>query len=123
VEIIQILGASGLVMVPSHEELSSERAADVERYYQGATIPAAKRIELFRIAWDVSCSSFAGRQTLYERYFSGDPWRLAMLRCQNYPRQQELKQRVWDFAKRTAEWDQRQAQNNVASREENHVTA
>jgi hypothetical protein len=46
-----------------------------------------------------------------------------MLRCQNYPRQQELKQRVWDFAKRTAEWDQRQAQNNVASREENHVTA
>jgi 4-hydroxyphenylacetate 3-monooxygenase oxygenase component len=119
VEIIQILGASGLVMVPSHDELSGERAADIERYYQGATIPAAKRIELFRIAWDVSCSSFAGRQTLYERYFSGDPWRLAMLRYQNYPRQQELKQRIWDFAQRTAEWDQRQ----TAAREKNHVTA
>ena len=123
VEIIQILGASGLVMVPSHEELLGERAADVERYYQGATIPADKRIELFRIAWDVSCSSFAGRQTLYERYFSGDPWRLAMLRYQNYPRQQELKDRVWDFAKRTAEWDKREQQKTAVTREKNHVIA
>ena len=123
VEIIQILGASGLVMVPSHEELMGERAADVERYYQGATIPADKRIELFRIAWDVSCSSFAGRQTLYERYFSGDPWRLAMLRYQNYPRQQELKDRVWDFARRTAEWDNKEQEKNAATREKNHVTA
>jgi 4-hydroxyphenylacetate 3-monooxygenase len=123
VEIIQILGASGLVMVPSHEELSGERAEDVERYYQGATIPADKRIELFRIAWDLSCSSFAGRQTLYERYFSGDPWRLAMLRYQNYPRQQELKQRVWDFSKRTAEWDKREQQKSGARQEKSHVTA
>jgi hypothetical protein len=42
-----------------------------------------------------------------------------MLRYQNYPRQQELKQRIWDFAQRTAEWDQRQ----TAAREKNHVTA
>lgn len=123
VETIQILGASGLVMVPSHEELTSERAADVERYYQGATIPADKRIQLFRIAWDISCSSFAGRQTLYERYFSGDPWRIAMLRYQNYPRQQELKDRVWDFARRTAEWDQQQQKKAENLREKNHVTA
>lgn len=123
VETIQILGASGLVMVPSHEELTSERAADVERYYQGATIPADKRIQLFRLAWDVSCSSFAGRQTLYERYFSGDPWRLGMLRYQNYPRQQELKERVWDFAKRSAEWDTVQQKKAESLREKNHVTA
>lgn len=105
VEIIQILGASGLVMVPSCEELNGARAEDVMRYYQGASLQADKRIQLFRIAWDVSCSSFAGRQTLYERYFSGDPWRICMMRYQNYPRQKELKDRVWDFAKRTAEWD------------------
>jgi 4-hydroxyphenylacetate 3-monooxygenase oxygenase component len=105
VEIIQILGASGLVMVPGHAELTGERADDVERYYQGANIDAERRIQLFRIAWDVSCSSFAGRQTLYERYFSGDPWRLAMIRLQNYPRQEELKRRVWDFAERTATKD------------------
>jgi len=95
----------------------------VERYYQGATIPADKRIELFRIAWDISCSSFAGRQTLYERYFSGDPWRLAMLRYQNYPRQQELKDRVWDFARRTAERDAREQAGKPGLREKNHVSA
>lgn len=116
VEIIQILGASGLVMVPGSQELTSERAADIERYYQGANISADKRIQLFRIAWDVSCSSFAGRQTLYERYFSGDPWRLGIMRYQNYPRQNELKERIWDFAQRTAEWDAR-------VQEESHVTA
>jgi 4-hydroxyphenylacetate 3-monooxygenase oxygenase component len=105
VEIIQIMGASGLVMVPGHAELAGERADDVERYYQGANVDAERRIQLFRIAWDVSCSSFAGRQTLYERYFSGDPWRLAMIRLQNYPRQEELKRRVWDFAERIATKD------------------
>jgi 4-hydroxyphenylacetate 3-monooxygenase len=115
VEIIQILGASGLVMVPSHDELTGERAEDIAHYYQGANIAADKRIQLFRIAWDLSCSSFAGRQTLYERYFSGDPWRLGMLRYQNYPRQKELKERVWDFARRTEEWDAR-------LREKSHVT-
>ncbi len=116
VEVIQILGASGLVMVPSCEELNGARAEDVARYYQGANVQADKRIQLFRIAWDVSCSSFAGRQTLYERYFSGDPWRIAMMRYQSYPRQQELKDRVWEFARRTAEWDSR-------LRATNHVTA
>jgi 4-hydroxyphenylacetate 3-monooxygenase len=118
VETIQILGASGLVMVPSHDELSGERAADIKKYYQGANISAEKRIQLFRIAWDVSCSSFAGRQTLYERYFSGDPWRLAMLRYQSYPRQKELKERVWDFARRTAEWETKHRDE-----EKSHVTA
>jgi 4-hydroxyphenylacetate 3-monooxygenase oxygenase component len=105
VEIIQIVGASGLVMVPSVRELEGERAEDVMRYYQATTLPADRRTELFRVAWDVACSSFAGRQTLYERYFSGDPWRLAMVRQQVYPHRDELKARVWDFIERTRELD------------------
>jgi 4-hydroxyphenylacetate 3-monooxygenase len=51
-------------------------------------------VRLFRLAWDVSCSSFAGRQTLYERFFSGDPWRLGIARYQGYPLKDSLKQRV-----------------------------
>ena len=46
-----------------------------------------------------------------------------MLRYQSYPRQQELKQRIWDFAKRTAEWDRREQENKAGNRERNHVTA
>ena len=34
-------------------------------------------MRLFRLAWDLSISAFAGRQTLYEYYFFGDPVRMA----------------------------------------------
>jgi hypothetical protein len=34
-----------------------------------------------------------------------------------------LKDRVWDFAKRTAEWDKREQQKTAVTREKNHVTA
>jgi aromatic ring hydroxylase len=35
------------------------------------------RVKLFRLAFDAAVSSFSGRQQLYERYYSGDPVRLA----------------------------------------------
>jgi aromatic ring hydroxylase len=105
VEILQLLGSSGLVMTPNYSELSSERAADVQRYYQAAGLQADIRIPLFRLAWEVACSSFGGRQALYERFFSGDPWRLAQARYQAYPLKEELQQRVWNFLDRTTEWD------------------
>lgn len=109
-EIIRIVGASGLIMAPSVEELESEHHDDIMRYYVAAHLPADRRIELFRLAFDASISSFAGRQELYERYFSGDPWRLGMKRQAIYPRQEEVKQRVWDYLDRTREWDKRLSQ-------------
>ena len=115
VEIIQIVGASGLVMVPSVKELEGERRDDVMRYYQAARLPADRRTELFRLAWDVACSGFAGRQTLYERYFSGDPWRLAMVRQASYPARDELKERIWRFIERTRELDDRRAAGDGAA--------
>ena len=33
-------------------------------------------MRLYRLAWDVACSGFGGRQELYERYFFGDPIRM-----------------------------------------------
>jgi 4-hydroxyphenylacetate 3-monooxygenase len=76
-EIIQILGAGGLVAVPSYAELSGRVAADIATYFQAANADAPTRIKLFRLAFDAAVSSFAGRQQLYERYYSGDPVRLA----------------------------------------------
>lgn len=107
VEVIQVMGASGLVMVPSADEIDGPLAGDIATYYQGATRPADERIEVFRLAWDLAVSSFAGRQVLYERYFSGDPWRLQMTRLAGYPRKDELKERVAGFLERTREWDRR----------------
>jgi len=76
-EIIQLLGAGGLVAVPSYAELSGPAAADVETYAQAANADATTRVKLFRLAFDAAVSSFSGRQQLYERYYSGDPVRLA----------------------------------------------
>jgi 4-hydroxyphenylacetate 3-monooxygenase len=76
-EIIQTLGAGGLVAVPSYAELSGPIAADVETYFQAANADSRYRVKLFRLAFDAAVSSFSGRQQLYERYYSGDPVRLA----------------------------------------------
>ena len=76
-EIIQTLGAGGLVAVPSYAETASPVWGDVEKYFQSANADSKTRIKLFRLAFDAAVSSFAGRQQLYERYYSGDPVRLA----------------------------------------------
>jgi 4-hydroxyphenylacetate 3-monooxygenase len=76
-EIIQLLGAGGLVAVPSYAELQGPAASDVATYFQAANADAATRIKLFRLGFDAAVSSFSGRQQLYERYYSGDPVRLA----------------------------------------------
>src|SRR3954447_9360884 len=76
-EIIQTLGAGGLVAVPSYAELAGPASADVETYAQAANADAPTRVKLFRLAFDAAVSSFSGRQQLYERYYSGDPVRLA----------------------------------------------
>ena len=57
---------------------------DIERFYQGATLGGTERIRLFRLAWDIACSSFGGRQVLYERYFAGDFYRNVAVHYVNY---------------------------------------
>jgi 4-hydroxyphenylacetate 3-monooxygenase len=74
-EIIQIIGAGGLVMVPSFAELDGPVGANVAAYAQAANADSPERIKLFRLAHDASMSTFSGRQQLYERYFAGDPVR------------------------------------------------
>ena len=41
------------------------------------TVGFLERVPLFKLAWDAAISAFAGRQVLYERFFFGDPVRMA----------------------------------------------
>jgi 4-hydroxyphenylacetate 3-monooxygenase len=77
IEILQQIGASGLVAMPTESDLTGPLADDIRRYYQAARADAFERIPLFRLAWDTAISAFAGRQVLYERFFFGDPVRMA----------------------------------------------
>jgi 4-hydroxyphenylacetate 3-monooxygenase len=87
VEILQLLGSSGLMATPTEADVTApELAADVEKYYQGTTLGGQERVRLFRLAWDVAGSGFAGRQVLYERFFGGDPWVIQATRFTGYDR-------------------------------------
>jgi 4-hydroxyphenylacetate 3-monooxygenase len=77
IEIIQQLGASGLVAAPTEADLRGPSAEEIKRFYQAARAEANERIPIFRLAWDTALSAFASRQVLYERFFFGDPVRMA----------------------------------------------
>ena len=77
VEIIQQIGASGLVAMPTEADLKGPLAEDIKKYFQSARAEAFDRVPLFRLAWDASLSAFGSRQVLYERFFFGDPVRMA----------------------------------------------
>ncbi|WP_078549067.1 4-hydroxyphenylacetate 3-monooxygenase, oxygenase component [Litchfieldia alkalitelluris] len=96
IEIIQLLGASGLVSIPTKADLESSVGKDLESYLQAAAANAEDRVKFYRLAWDLSLSAFGGRQTLYERFFFGDPIKLASNQYRGYERS-ELVQRVWNF--------------------------
>lgn len=76
VEIIQLLGASGLASIPTEQDFNSPVRPDLNQYLHSATLPAKERVQLYRLAWDFCMSAFGSRQTLYERFFFGDPIRL-----------------------------------------------
>ena len=95
-EIVQLLGSGNLMALPSEGDFDAPIGPEVERYLTTDTAEARERVRLFRLAWDVACSAFGGRQVLYERFFGGDPTRNALLLYQGYNRDGAV-QRVVDF--------------------------
>lgn len=77
IEIMQTIGAGGLLMMPSGKDFeSAELRDDMERYYGGRTgVTSYDRIRLFKLAWDLCGEAFGQRLVQYERYYSGDPVR------------------------------------------------
>lgn len=78
IEVLQTIGAGGLLMAPTAADFTTpEIASDVARFYQGAEgMPAVDRVRLFKLAWDLAGDSFGSRQLQYERYYAGDPVRI-----------------------------------------------
>jgi 4-hydroxyphenylacetate 3-monooxygenase len=99
-EIIQLNSSSSLMATPSERDFKSPIAPEIERYFGQADAGARERVALYRLAWDAAGSSFAGRQVLYERFFFGDPVRMASALVDNTDLA-PLVQRVKDFMART----------------------
>ena len=96
---MQLIGSSSLIAVPSDADFDSDIGGLLEEYLSTDTLDAKQRTKLFRMGWDISVSSFGGRQVLYERFFSGDPHRTAALNFASYDKEL-VKNRALDIINR-----------------------
>jgi 4-hydroxyphenylacetate 3-monooxygenase len=99
VEIIQLNSSSSLMATPSEADFASPSGTDIDRYFATSGALAKERVALYRLAWDVAGSAFGGRQVLYERFFFGDPVRMASALVDNTELKPLIK-RVDDFLNR-----------------------
>src|SRR5690606_26297249 len=102
VEVLQLLAASGLIMIPTEADQGGPMAERIDRFLQASNATAQERIQLFRLAWDMTISSFGGRQNLYEKFFFGDPVRTQGALYQGYD-VAPVVERVDAFLRRAAE--------------------
>ncbi|ADV67529.1 4-hydroxyphenylacetate 3-monooxygenase, oxygenase component [Deinococcus maricopensis] len=98
-EIIQLLGASGIIMMPGKADREGPMGPFIEKYLQAAGANAEERLRLFRLAWDMTLSSFGARQNLYEKHFFGDPIRMSSALYESYDKQPYV-DRISAFLKR-----------------------
>ena len=95
IEILQTIGAGGLLMMPTAADFESEIGDDVRRYYRGAgDITAEDRVRIFKLAWDLAGDAFGMRAMQYERYYAGDPFRLVASNYTNYAYKHECERLV-----------------------------
>lgn len=99
VEILQLLGSSSFMLTPSDADFRSPLAPEIEQYLATDTATARERVQLFHLAWDIACSSFGGRQVLYERFFASDPLSRAQFLHAIYPKDDVI-ERVRSFLQR-----------------------
>jgi 4-hydroxyphenylacetate 3-monooxygenase len=74
--ILRDLVGGGVLQVPSSVEdlRNPETRADIDRYVHSQSAPAEERVKLFKLAWDVVGSEFAGRHHQYEMFYAGAPF-------------------------------------------------
>jgi 4-hydroxyphenylacetate 3-monooxygenase len=99
VEIIQLNSSSSLMATPAEADFQSPLLADLEHYFASSGATAKDRVALYRLAWDVAGSAFGGRQVLYEKFFFGDPVRVANALVDNTDLK-PLAKRIDDFLNR-----------------------
>ena len=96
IEIIQLLGTSSLLAIPTEADFDTPLAPEIDQYLATDTSNARDRARLFHLAWDVAGSAFSGRQVLYERMFGGNAVRNATMLFNNYDKE-PFRKRVRDF--------------------------
>ncbi len=76
IHILRDLVGGGVFQVPSSykEFTNPETRNDMVKYVRSATVQAEEKAKLFKLAWDVIGSEFAGRHQQYEMFYAGAPF-------------------------------------------------
>ncbi|MET9503724.1 4-hydroxyphenylacetate 3-hydroxylase N-terminal domain-containing protein [Streptomyces sp. NPDC006622] len=73
VDVLRRIGASGLLMQPTENDLAHPRLRPfLDRYMRGKDIDAERKSRLLRLAWELVGDGFGQRQHLYELVHRGD---------------------------------------------------
>lgn len=72
-EYLRELSGSGMLQVPSscHDWSNPDIARDLNRFFRSPSMSSLERVKLFKLAWDIVGSEFAGRHAQYELFYAG----------------------------------------------------
>jgi len=102
VEILQQIGGGGFMQTPSGmEDFYGPISKLMHLYFEGATVSAEKKVQLFKLAWDLIGSPLGSRHELYERFYAGDPVRAYANQYIGYDKD-SLIDPVWGLLKQTS---------------------
>ncbi|MCW4354129.1 4-hydroxyphenylacetate 3-hydroxylase [Hoyosella sp. YIM 151337] len=76
IAILRDLVGGGVLQLPaSVKDLQSPlTSTDIARYVQSPGVASEERVKLFKLAWDIIGSEFAGRHQQYEMFYAGAPF-------------------------------------------------
>lgn len=97
INMLQLLGSSGIIMTPMKDDLSSEPGPYVNQYLKGHTSDAKDRIALFRMVWELTAGPFGGRQSQFERFFFGSAQTVHNRMYNSYDNHEDYRQLVQTF--------------------------
>lgn len=85
-QILRDLSGVGVLQVPSSaaDFHSEETRPALDRYIRSPEVSSIERVKLFKMAWELVGSEFAGRQQQYELFYAGAPFVVRGYAFRNY---------------------------------------
>jgi len=72
-EVLRLAAGSGVLTMTAADYANPQVGPLLDKWLVGPGIEAKKRLELMKLAWDMTGTEFGSRAGLYERLYSGDP--------------------------------------------------
>ena len=72
-DVLRLAAGSGVLAMTGADYAHPEVGPLMDKWLVGPGIDAKRRLELMKLAWDMTGSEFGSRAGLYERLYSGDP--------------------------------------------------